>query len=259
MFFFPDSPVNILSVTKFADQLNDDEGTGIDTKRNHSVLYWNKKQFQRTVRHPASNLPEMPLNEGWSRFSLFSKLIGQKVCLEKQHCHCHANLVEDDDNDSPISKSIDLSDDIFHVGETLLYLKEGRTTYARIEKITLGPDSVLRFKVKTSSGDEIETTKEFLRDPKSPDIGWIPTSVPETKNVTADIPDEVLKKISNPVKLNPLEEELLALHERLWHLPFSVMFRMVKMGLLPKKFCKLKNKTPPCVSCLLRQAYRKPW
>ena len=33
--YFPDSPVNILSVTKFADQLNDDEGTGIDTKRNH--------------------------------------------------------------------------------------------------------------------------------------------------------------------------------------------------------------------------------
>ena len=56
--YFPESPVNILSVTKFADQLNDDEGTGIDTKRNHSVLYWNEKKFQRTIRHPASNLPE---------------------------------------------------------------------------------------------------------------------------------------------------------------------------------------------------------
>ena len=257
--YFPESPVNILSVTKFADQLNDDEGTGIDTKRNHSVLYWNENQFQRTIRHPASNLPEMPVNEGWSCFNLFSKLVGTKVCLEKQHSHCHANLVENDEEDTPAPNIVDLSDEIFHVGETLLYLKEGRATYAKIEKITLDSDSVLRFKVKTSSGEEIDTTKEFLRDPKSPDIGWVPTSVPDAKDATADIPDEVLKKISNPVKLSPLQEEFLALHERLWHLPFSVMFRMVKLGLLPNKFRKLKNKAPPCVSCLLGQAHRKPW
>ena len=30
--YFPDSPVNILSVTKFAAQLDDNEGTGINTK-----------------------------------------------------------------------------------------------------------------------------------------------------------------------------------------------------------------------------------
>ena len=117
----------------------------------------------------------------------------------------------------------------------------------------------MRFKVKTSSGEEINTTKAFLRDPKSPDIGWIPTSVPDVKEAAADIPDEVLKKMSNPVKLSPLQEEFLALHERLWHLPFSVMFRMVKLGLLPSKFRKLKNKAQPCVSCLLGQAHRKPW
>ena len=33
--YFLDSPVNILSVTKFVDQLNDDHGTGCDTKRNY--------------------------------------------------------------------------------------------------------------------------------------------------------------------------------------------------------------------------------
>ena len=37
--YYPDSPVNILSITKFADQLNDDNGTGIDTKRSHSISY----------------------------------------------------------------------------------------------------------------------------------------------------------------------------------------------------------------------------
>ena len=36
--YFPESPANILSATNFADQLDDDQGTGIDTKRSHSIL-----------------------------------------------------------------------------------------------------------------------------------------------------------------------------------------------------------------------------
>ena len=72
----------------------------------------------------------MPVNDGWSRFSLFSNLVGTNVCLAKQHHHCHANLIEEEAEDKPApSRLVDLSDDIFHVGETLLYLKEGRTKY----------------------------------------------------------------------------------------------------------------------------------
>ena len=38
--YFPTSPVNILSVAGFADQLNDDDGMGIDTKQSKSWFYW---------------------------------------------------------------------------------------------------------------------------------------------------------------------------------------------------------------------------
>ena len=38
VYYFPPSPVNILSVTEFAKFLNDDEGTGIITKAHHSRL-----------------------------------------------------------------------------------------------------------------------------------------------------------------------------------------------------------------------------
>ena len=34
--YFPPSPVNIMSVTEYAKQLNDEEGTGIDTEMNYS-------------------------------------------------------------------------------------------------------------------------------------------------------------------------------------------------------------------------------
>lgn len=38
--YFPNSPINIISVTAFADQLEDNEGTWIMTKRRHSVFTW---------------------------------------------------------------------------------------------------------------------------------------------------------------------------------------------------------------------------
>jgi len=37
------------------------------------------------------------------------------------------------------------------------------------------------------------------------------------------------------------------------------MFRLVKHGFLPKKFQKLKNQAPLCVSSLFGTAQRKPW
>ena len=83
--------------------------------------------------------------------------------------------------------------------------------------------------------------------------------MPDKQKAAADIPDGVLKEISSPVKSSPLQEECLALHERLWHLPFAVMFQMVKLGFLHKKFRKLNTKAPPCVSCLLGQAHCRPW
>ncbi len=65
--------------------------------------------------------------------------------------------------------------------------------------------------------------------------------------------------VKNPVKLSPLQEEFISLHKRLWHLPYAIMFRLCKAGFLPRKFLKLQNARPPCVSCMFGQAHRKPW
>ena len=77
--YFPNSPVNILSVTEFANALNDDEGTGIDTKRTKSRFYWDKGQYERTFLHSTSNLPEMSINKGVSSFSWFTRACARKV------------------------------------------------------------------------------------------------------------------------------------------------------------------------------------
>ena len=83
--YFPQSPVNILSGTCLADQFKDDDGTGIDTKRNRSRFYWDHNKYQRTIIHPASNLPELPVNEGFTFSGLYSRVFGRKVSLTKEH------------------------------------------------------------------------------------------------------------------------------------------------------------------------------
>ena len=76
---FPDSPVNILSVTAFANQLDDDYGTSIKTMRKESVFEWSFGKFHRRIIHPKSNnLPQFMVNEGYDRFALFGRQIAQK-------------------------------------------------------------------------------------------------------------------------------------------------------------------------------------
>ena len=105
----------------------------------------------------------------------------------------------------------------------------------------------------------IETTKESLQSPDDPDIVWIPTTLPDKKEAAPNLTEKEIDDITNQVSLSPLQEEFVSLNERLWHLPFTVMFSLVKLGFLSKKLQKLNNKAPPCVYCIFGKACRKPW
>ena len=37
------------------------------------------------------------------------------------------------------------------------------------------------------------------------------------------------------------------------------MLQLSNMIILPRRFLKLRNDLPPCVSCLFGQAHRRPW
>ena len=43
--YFPQSPINIISVTDFTRQLDDKEATGIDTKMLYSKFYWKNNKL----------------------------------------------------------------------------------------------------------------------------------------------------------------------------------------------------------------------
>ena len=66
--YFPESPVNIVSCTALAREFDDVSGTYIQTFWRHSIFVWDHAQFQCTINHPESNLPEMVINENFSSF-----------------------------------------------------------------------------------------------------------------------------------------------------------------------------------------------
>ena len=76
---------------------------------------------------------------------------------------------------------------MFHVGETLLYSNSVHTTYVKVEEMFLDDDAVFRFRVRTKSEELIEATKESLRFPDNPDIGCIPTTVPEETDADSNL------------------------------------------------------------------------
>ena len=68
----------------------------------------------------------------------------------------------------------------------------------------------MRIQVWTKNDEIIETTKESLRSPTDPDIGWIPASIQEKKATTSTLSEEDIKKISDPVTLSPLQRKVSA-------------------------------------------------
>jgi hypothetical protein len=84
-------------------------------------------------------------------------------------------------------------------------------------------------------------------------------SMPEYKSTAANLFDEDIAKISSLMYLSPLQQEFLSLYFKLFHLPFTIMLHMAKLGFLPRCFLKLRNDLPPCLSCLFGQSHCQPW
>ena len=77
--YFPTSPVNIISCTALAEQLNDENGTTIKTFWKHSIFEWDHGKNQRTIIHSESKLPVIEINEGFSAFKTFSEVFDKQM------------------------------------------------------------------------------------------------------------------------------------------------------------------------------------
>eukprot|EP00957_Ditylum_brightwellii_P124663 9501047-Ditylum_brightwellii.AAC.1 len=60
--YFPSSPVNIISVTSLAEQLEDDKGMFVTMKRKYLMFTWENEKGTPTIPYYQHSLPEIAIN-----------------------------------------------------------------------------------------------------------------------------------------------------------------------------------------------------
>ena len=141
----------------------------------------------------------------------------------------------------------------------MIYKNSGHNSLVKLKSNKLDSHGKLNYQVEFPSGELKFVPREFLVRPDTPDVASIPMSVPDLRQIASTISDEQLEQVLHPQSLTPAEQEFLDLHHRLFHLPFSVMFRLAKAGILPKHLLRLQKRPPQCASCLFGTQHRTPW
>ncbi len=148
---------------------------------------------------------------------------------------------------------------LFMLNETILF-KDGKGITCKVTY--LGPESsdgILKHKIRSHNDTEFLVEGILLSHLYALDISSVPISV---EQYAADIPKlmrQQLEQISNPQTLDDDQRECMELHYKMNHLPLPALITLAEKEKNDKKFAKLKDCLPTCMSCIFGQAHRKPW
>lgn len=228
---------------------------GIDTRSSYSTLYWDSHKYKRKITHSLPNLPELPVNEGVSTFARFLSKFTLQVNDSIQHLCCctlmHLNQWLDAEN----SQNSDFLCSMMYLNDNMIYKIEGTNALVKVMQSQVNDNGIFEFIIKHIDGWKETTTREFLTRPEQPEIPYIPTTINEYCNFESTLTDEqTYLRI-----LTPHKQEFIDMHHQLFHLPFTIMFRLAKLGVLPKYFMRPQKHPPPYTSCLFEMTHRKPW
>ena len=182
-----------------------------------SCLYWYSIKYSLTIHHPPSNLPEISINEVFALSTMFRALLSIVVNTSNRSKYgCCYTKIDDDYKDDPhatkneehstrcgcqylfVSSQDDTTLELFDIGETLFFTNNGWSGLVKVKYFSLDKTNFLRIIVTNSNGDDIITTKEYLRSPNNTDVGWIPSSVPKYKQSDKTLSEEDIKKSRRP-------------------------------------------------------------
>ena len=96
------------------------------------------------------------------------------------------------------SSQDDITSELFDIGETLFFTNYGWSGMVKVKYFSLDETNLLRIVATNSNGDDIITNKEHLCSPSNPDVGWIPSSVPEYKQSAKTLSEEDIEKSHRP-------------------------------------------------------------
>ena len=259
-FHIPNSAVNVIGISELSKNVGDfkEKGTRIDSSGSDSILRWNNKKFVRSFIHPDSCLPEMPVNDGFSKFHNLCNFVDKIQPVDRQ-CY-HNEVRRRRDVLRPISPDEVLRSCPYDVGEAVIFKDSHHFEKGVIEDIkVLDYSNTPVFDIKLKNGRKEIAQSDQITTEDETDLSDIPVTHHEFLENARYLSEEDLKKIEHPLPLSPIEVEWKRLHDRHGHISFTEMDKLVECGIFPTKFECMKGKSILCPSCIFGKMRKRKW
>ena len=233
---------------------DDDDGTHVHSSANKSIFVWDHGKHIRHFTHSAKGLPELTCEVGYGYFQAFATRVARHYDDTVHYAFSSAYTVSPDP-----SKLSPTTVTPYTLGDEVIYHDgEGTSESCVYEGESVEGNHILR----KENGIKVITPASHIQQYGETTLTNVPQTPLDYCKEIKDISPEDLKRIVYPRKLTPLHQEFLSWHNRLFHMPFYRMYKLIKTGHLPKRFLKVFDKghcNLVCVSCQFGKQHRKPW
>ncbi|KAL7546945.1 LOW QUALITY PROTEIN: hypothetical protein ACHAWF_014538, partial [Thalassiosira exigua] len=259
----PDSPHSLIGIPFLAknfasDDETSDRGTWIKSGDEESQLSWDHEKYTRHFGHPASELPEMQVNEGTAYFQAFCSRMKQAMSDRVHFAFSSAFSVDPlpalvtgtkaprpsplppaQDKDFELGQSIVFNDGADKIGAVIC---EGASEGGMVHT------------VRHKDGHKSVVHDHHLTHQHQMSMTNIPaTPLDYCKEVGKSLSKEEAQRLARPRTLSPIQQELMSWHHRLYHLPFHKIFQLAKIRFLPKRLLQARDAIPLCPANLAQR------
>ena len=247
----PESPVNILGLSSFSKIVGDYHtgGTRINSSGKDSVFTWDNGKFSRTFSHSESHMPEMPVNNGYSKFYKLCNFL-DKFQPKHQQCY-HVKATHSEKYKAIVP---------YKIGEEVMYKNNDHIEKGVIEDITLDKErSKIVMGIKFTGNRRVTANLDQIMSSDETDVATIPFTAEDYVEQAKCLNAEELQILKRPDTMSTLQKEWMSLHDQYGHLSSAEMERMLDFGLFHKKFKKLSDRKIICPSCIFGRMRKRPW
>ncbi len=225
------------------------------------MLTWSCGDFRKTFPLPISGLPELRFDEGFHEYNLFCMQVSSFVTTNEVQGSNSNTIPFDDDKVQPIQapeeeEEINM---LFMLNETILF-KVGKGITREVTYIGSNlSEEDLKHRIRTQHDAKFLVDGVLLYSVDAPDISTVTVSVEQYALELPKLLCQQLEQISDPQMLDNNQHEFREIHYKMNHLPLLVLITLAEKGKNNRKFVKLKDCLPICMSCIFGQAHCKPW
>ena len=238
-----ESPTNLISPQQWSSDTDEPSGTGEVTISGSTLLFWEQKKYSKFVpHHPQMKIPIITVNDGYTTSTAFKATMQPEqevpcyfqtsTVVEDEQKQAHIIPIEDDE--SVIESILDSECNNIEIDNRNRLYSE--PTFSLIDNESTDGDMDKSSMSSIDEESELGDNEEYVE-------------VPENEL------DTIAKAMS--MGLSKQQKELLHIHIKLKHLPFSYLKKLAQEGVIPKYLAKVEP--PLCTSCLMGKQHRKPW